>query len=99
AELGAGPLVLLASLDTDAGDLKSAEDLYRRSLKIDADSGDALNNLAYLLLQRNGDLNEAKELVTRAIALAPGIAAFHDTLARIDERLEDREPSLAEFTE
>ena len=63
--------MMLASLDSDAGDFASAEGLYRRALKIDANLPDALNNLAYILLQRQGDLNEAKDLVTRAIALAP----------------------------
>ncbi len=98
-ELGAGPLMMLASLDSDAGDFASAEGLYRNALKINADLPDALNNLAYLLLQRHGDLNEAKDLVTRAIALSPSTSAFHDTLARINEKLDNRDQAQAEFTE
>jgi tetratricopeptide (TPR) repeat protein len=90
---------MLASLDTDAGELKDAEDLYRRALKLNADLPDALNNLAYILLMRNGDLNEAKDMAARAISLSPGTAAFHDTLARINEKLDNRDGALAEFTE
>jgi predicted Zn-dependent protease len=98
-ELGPQPLMLLASLDSDAGDFASAEDLYRRALKIDANLPDALNNLSYIILKRNGDLNEAKDLATRAISLAPTIAAFHDTLARINEKLNNRDQAQAEFVE
>ena len=98
-DLGPQPLLLLASLESDAGDLVSAEDLYRRALKIDANLPDALNNLAYIVLQQKGDLNEAKDFVTRAIALAPTIAAYHDTLARINEKLDNRDQAQAEFVE
>jgi predicted Zn-dependent protease len=99
AEAGAQPAMILASLDTDAGDLAAAESLYRKAIKLDPHLPDALNNLAYILLERGGDLNEAKDLASRAVAAQPNTAAFHDTLARIDEKLDQREQSLAEFQE
>jgi tetratricopeptide (TPR) repeat protein len=97
--LGTAPLLMLASLDTDAGDLSPAEDLYRRALKIDANLPDAMNNLAYILVTHSGDLNEAKDLVTRAIGISPNVGAFHDTLARINEALDDRDAAQQEFSE
>ena len=98
-ELGPDPLVMLASMDSDAGDYASAEDLYRRALKMNENIPDALNNLAYLVLQRNGDLKEAKTFATRAIALAPNVGAYHDTLARIDEKLDIPDQAQSEFAE
>ncbi|HEX3356841.1 MAG TPA: tetratricopeptide repeat protein [Tepidisphaeraceae bacterium] len=99
SEAGAQPAMILASLDTEAGDLAAAESLYRKAVKLDPHLPDALNNLAYILLERGEDLNEAKDLVSRAIATQPNTAAFHDTLARIDEKLDNRDQSLAEFQE
>ena len=93
-DLGPQPL-LLELLESDAGDLVSAEDLYRRALKIDANLPDAQNNLAYIVLQQKGDLNEAKDFVTRAHRWlrSPPIT----TLARINEKLDNRDQTQAEF--
>jgi tetratricopeptide (TPR) repeat protein len=98
-DLGPQPAMMLASLDTDAGDMSAAEELYRKALKIDENLPDALNNLAYILLQRNGDMKEAKDFATKAIALSPTVGAFHDTLARINEKLNIPDQAQAEFTE
>jgi tetratricopeptide (TPR) repeat protein len=92
-------ILLLASIDADAGDLSSAEQLYRRALKLQADAPEVMNNLAYTILQTGGDLNEAKDLAKRAIALMPNLAALHDTLARICEKQSDRDSARKEFEE
>ncbi|HEX9669007.1 MAG TPA: tetratricopeptide repeat protein, partial [Thermoanaerobaculia bacterium] len=60
-----------------------AEAAYRQALALDPGSGDALNNLAWLLLAQEGREEEAEELARRA--LAAGGADRHlplDTLAR-----------------
>jgi tetratricopeptide (TPR) repeat protein len=92
-------VLMLAGLDTDAGDLTSAEELYRRALKLQGDVPEVMNNLAYTILQNDGDLDEAKDLATRAIALAPTLAALHDTLARIWEKKHEPDQARKEFEE
>jgi tetratricopeptide (TPR) repeat protein len=90
-------LFMLASMDAQDGDRDSAEALYRRILKDHPDQADAQNNLAYLLLMRNEKLDEAKALATQAAEHSPDTAAFHDTLARINDKLGMRDPAIASF--
>jgi predicted Zn-dependent protease len=60
-----------------------------------------LNNLAYLLLTRNGDdgarLANALSLAGKAVTLAPDVASFHDTLARVRFKSGDRNGALQSF--
>jgi Flp pilus assembly protein TadD len=90
-------ILLRAALCDRAGDQKGAEDLYRRGLKIKPDQPEALNNLAYLILLRNGDLNEAKRMIARAVELAPSNASFYDTLGRVQNKLGERDAAIASF--
>jgi tetratricopeptide (TPR) repeat protein len=90
-------LFMLATMDAQDGDRDSAEALYRRILKDHPEQADAQNNLAYLLLLRNEKLDEAKALATQAVEQSPDASAFHDTLARIDEKLGMRDESIANF--
>lgn len=80
--------MILASCDEARGDLESAERGYRQSQKLRPGQPAVLNNLAYVLLTRGGEarLAEAQEFVSAAIAGAPGVASFHDTLARIEAK-------------
>jgi tetratricopeptide (TPR) repeat protein len=90
--------ILLRGALADRGqDFRTAEDCYRRGLVLSPDQPDALNNLAYLILLRGGDLNEADKLISRAIELAPGTAGFYDTQARIQARMGRRDNALAAF--
>ena len=61
-----------------------AERAYRRALALAPEDPDALNNLAWLLLQRDSELEEAESLA-RSAASRPGPdrALVLDTLARI----------------
>ena len=63
------------------------------------DQPECLNNLAYILLLRDGgaDVQEAQKLIDRAIELSPGTASFYDTLARVQLRLGQRETAIATF--
>jgi tetratricopeptide (TPR) repeat protein len=92
---------LLASLESDAGNFAAAEELYRRVLKQDPHQPDAQNNLAYLLMVRGGggkpQLEEARALAAKAVERSPNTAAFHDTLARIAQKLGLREQALTSF--
>ena len=53
--------------------------IFERSLKLDPNNIDALNNLAYIIAEQGGDIDQALVYATRALGLSndPGIA---DTL-------------------
>ena len=71
---------VLSNLDLD----QEAEEAYRRALYFDPMHLDALNNLAWFLLDSGGGLSEAQELVSRAVALAgPDPYLALDTMGRI----------------
>ena len=63
---------------------QEAELAYREVLELQPMDIDALNNLAWLLLECGGDLSEAQELVSRAVALGgPDPYLALDTMGRI----------------
>jgi Flp pilus assembly protein TadD len=76
--------VNLGNVDSDRGRREDAEVAYRRALAIDPDDRDALNNLAWLLLEERSHLAEAEELAARA-ASRPGAGRerAEDTLGRV----------------
>jgi Flp pilus assembly protein TadD len=64
--------------------IADAEAAYRRALEISADDRDALNNLAWLLLEEGSRLEEAESLAARAAAQpGPERPSAQDTLGRI----------------
>jgi Tetratricopeptide repeat/Peptidase_C39 like family len=81
--------------------LADAEKAYREALRIAPDDPDALNNLAWLLLEKAGLLDEAEDLAARAAALpgpGPDRAQALDTLARIQLARGRCEAAMASFT-
>ncbi len=61
-----------------------AEQAYRRALEISPDDRDALNNLAWLLLEQGSRLEEAEALAAKAASRAgPDRPLAQDTLGRI----------------
>ena len=76
--------VNLANCEARLGRRESAEAAYRRALAISPEHRDALNNLAWLLLEEGSRLEEAETLATRAAAVeGPERALARDTLGRI----------------
>ncbi|HEX4795424.1 MAG TPA: hypothetical protein VH370_16630 [Humisphaera sp.] len=67
------------------GDYDAAIDGFRHATIALPTSADAKNDLAYVFWLRGHatDLPEAQRLAEAAIAIAPNIASFYDTLARI----------------
>ncbi len=63
------------------------ERLMRRAIEIKADYAYAYNALGYSLADRNVRLPEAKALLQKAIALAPGDPAITDSLGWVEFRL------------
>ena len=70
------------------GHTQQAEDAYNRAIKIDPSRVNALNNLAYILLEHDGDLARARDLAEQAVAATdpPNPDHLH-TLGLIDERM------------
>lgn len=58
-----------------------AEADFRAALAISPDQPDVLNYLGYSLLERGGDLEEALEMIQRAVLAAPTNGAIVDSLA------------------
>ena len=84
--------LLLGELYQDTDDDDLAVDRYRRVLGMNPNHVIALNNLAYLLMDRDGFLDEAFQLAQRAFTLVGGDAAIADTLGWIQHlRGNDRE--------
>ncbi len=77
----AGALVGLGNLAAMRGDLADAERRYRNALATDPREPDALNNLAWVYLQRTERYDEAAALAARALDAAPARTAYYaDTL-------------------
>jgi tetratricopeptide (TPR) repeat protein len=60
-----------------------AKTYYERALKLDSTDPLALNNLAYLIAENNGDLNEALSYAQRAKQRLPTFTEITDTLGWI----------------
>lgn len=76
--------VNLGNAEGARGFEQEAEAAYRNALELDPDQPDALNNLAWLLLESQGDLTEAHELASRAVSLGgPDPYLALDSLGRI----------------
>jgi tetratricopeptide (TPR) repeat protein len=74
----------LANAEASRGESVAAEVAYRRALELDPANADALNNLAWLLLDQRERLAEAEELARRAVAAGgPDPHLALDTLGRV----------------
>ena len=92
--------VNLGNVEAGRGRPQEAERAYRRALSVSPDDPDALNNLAWLLLQEGSRLEEA-EAFAHGAALRPGPdqGLILDTLARIQSargRCTDADATYAE---
>ena len=73
---------LALALDT-AGRKSDARQAYEAALKVEPNNGIALNNLAFLIADSGGDLEQALSLAQRAKRLLPNIPEVSDTLGMI----------------
>jgi tetratricopeptide (TPR) repeat protein len=73
----------LGMLYEELGKKDVAKQYYERALKLDANDPLALNNLAYLIAENNGDLNEALSYAQRAKQRLPTFTEITDTLGWI----------------
>ena len=67
--------------------LPSAETEFRKVLALDPDNAGALNYLGYMLADRNVRLDEARDLIVKALDKEPNTGAYLDSLGWVDFRL------------
>lgn len=61
-----------------------ASDRYRDALEREPERAEAMNNLAWALLQQ-GEVAQARIWADRAVTADPGVAAYMDTLTAVQE--------------
>jgi len=84
----------LALLYDRTGRYSLSDMLYSSLLQIDSLDHLAMNNYSYSLVERDGDLDKALDLVNGAIELNPGNPAYYDTKAWILFKAGDLETAL-----
>jgi len=78
-----------------AGLYDKAADLFKKSIAVDpASAADACNYLAYMWADHNLHLDEAQELIKRALQLDPNNGAYLDTLGWLEFRQGKAEAAL-----
>ena len=73
----------LGTIYTQQNKMDKVESYYREALKIKKDFAPAANNLAWLIVEREGDINEALGFARIAKEKFPNDAAIMDTLGWI----------------
>jgi tetratricopeptide (TPR) repeat protein len=71
---------MLGILEDARGNTGEAEKSYRKALDIAPESAIAANNLAWLIAEHQGNLDEALQLATMAVSKNQSVAGFYDTL-------------------
>ena len=79
-DLAIQALFTLSSAHDRAGDVKAYEDALRQVLTRDPENSVALNNLGYFLTERNERLDEAFQMIQRAVRSQPANPSFLDSL-------------------
>ena len=76
-------LTMIAILEDSRGNAVDAERYYRLALELSPNSPIAANNLAWLITENGGNLDEALRLATLAVDKGPSVAGYYDTLGWI----------------
>jgi tetratricopeptide (TPR) repeat protein len=71
---------MLGILEDGRGNMPAAETAYRKALEITPETPIAANNLAWIIAENGGNLDEALQLATMAAAKSPQSAEYYDTL-------------------
>lgn len=74
---------MLGILEDAQGKSAEAEKDYRKALELTPDSAIAANNLAWLIAENQGNLDEALQLATLAVSKNQSVAGFYDTLGSV----------------
>ncbi len=99
-DAGAVPVdawLLLGAIHQHMNQPTEAEAAYRKAIALSSTLPKAKNNLAVLILQRNGDLKEARTLSEQAVSIDPNDGAIHLTLGEIASQQGDLDVARAHF--
>jgi tetratricopeptide (TPR) repeat protein len=91
------PLALLGKVFEQTGRRQEAIADYRESLRLDPENTSVMNNLAFALVETNGDLNEAMQMARRALQKSPDNLEFTDTLGCVYLKKKDTRSALQVF--
>lgn len=80
-------LIMLSSAQERAGDTKGAEETLRQVLAKDSNNPTALNNLGYFLTEHDQKLEEARDMIERAVRAEPQNSSFLDSLGWVNYKL------------
>ena len=83
-----------AMLDEKLDRVDDMERLLRRVIALKADHQHAYNALGYSLADRNIRLNEARELIKKALELSPGEPSITDSMGWVEYRLGNRDEAI-----
>ncbi len=88
---------LLGMLFESSGNTAEAEKNYRRSLEIAPQNSIAANNLAWLIANNQGNLDEALRLAQTAVQKNQNVAGYFDTLGWIYYKKELYSPAVEQL--
>ncbi len=88
---------LLGMLEDSRGRFDEAETAYRKALEASPDLSIAANNLAWLIAERQGNLDEALQFATAAVSKNPAFPGFHDTLGWVYLQKGLTSPAIEKF--
>jgi Flp pilus assembly protein TadD len=71
---------MVGILEDGRGNMVEAEKDYRKALELTPQTSIAANNLAWLIVDNQGNLDEALRLATEAVGKNQTVAGFYDTL-------------------
>nr|HET7857998.1 tetratricopeptide repeat protein [Caldimonas sp.] len=83
-----------AMLDEKLDRVDDMERLLRRVIALKADHQHAYNALGYSLADRNIRLNDARELIKKALELSPGEPSITDSMGWVEYRLGNRDEAI-----
>ncbi len=88
---------MLGILEDARGNASEAEKHYRRALDLAPESPIAANNLAWLIADNQGNLDEALRLATLSVGKNQNVAGFYDTLGYIYLKKGLYSPAVEQF--
>jgi tetratricopeptide (TPR) repeat protein len=92
--LNSGFYLQLAAVYEGKGDYAEAERYSKQALEIEPDSAEVLNFLGYLWADRGVNLEQAREMIEKALKAEPKNAAFLDSLAWVMFKQKEPQPAL-----
>ena len=88
---------MLGILEDARGRTPESEWNYRRALELTPDSPISANNLAWLIVETRGNLDEALQLASLAVSRNPDVAGFYDTLGYVYMKKGLYAPAVEQF--